>query len=661
MDNRLNLLRQHSAFWSKLGFCYDPVRLDEKGKPILFFDDFSKMIKYHRDFHDAGIKIHTSLLFSGWMGAGQFDYELTDRILDAVFSCGDDLQYIPRVKLNAPPGWCRANPEEVFVYENGPRDPDTISKLIGTERHDWLGYESPRGYYTAGGWKDDRPNIGGVISNQSFSSAKWLRDAGEALERLLVHLGAGPYGKRIPAIHIAYGISGETCVWGRFEPHRFGDWGIHNCRAFFDWRLNRYGDLEALRQAWQIPDLTRENTRPPSGALRQIAGGQPDDFFRLSPQYRITVDYERFTTFVNVGACRHFGRIVKSRSNKLTGVFYGYLLEVARSAYTGHLGLGELVVCPEIDFLCGPKSYYRNEPGEPGGELAPAQSINLHKLWLDEIDNRPHLANRPEDNGTKDFAGTRVWMWREFSKTLAHGSGMWWMDLGGGWYDSPEILAEVARIEQTALPLRQRERQSICEVLLVVDDESIYYQNLNFQLHRMLLMDTVRELNLCGAPVDMYLLRDLPTLDLTHYKMIVFLNINRDFPAPPCTAVYNYASGKRLKTIPCPAATELIPEGILAGTAAMKFTLGKDEFPFFAVESPEEVLARYSSGEIAAARTGREYHIALPILKAKHWRKIMEEARCRCPAPVNNTVYADNRFTAIFPKDNPNSFSFTIN
>ena len=143
-------------------------------------------------------------------------YELTDRVLDTIFSCGgEDLFYIPRIKLNVPLEWSLANPEELCVYYDGPRDAESIRALVGTEKHDFLGYQSAKGYYTADGWQDDRPNVGGVISNQSFSSKKWLADAGEALRRIIRHLEDGPYGKRILAYHIAYGVSGESCVWGR--------------------------------------------------------------------------------------------------------------------------------------------------------------------------------------------------------------------------------------------------------------------------------------------------------------------------------------------------------------------------------------------------------------------------------------------------------------
>ena len=45
MNTNMELLRTHSVFWSKLGFCYDPPRLDKDGKPIVFFENFERFNK----------------------------------------------------------------------------------------------------------------------------------------------------------------------------------------------------------------------------------------------------------------------------------------------------------------------------------------------------------------------------------------------------------------------------------------------------------------------------------------------------------------------------------------------------------------------------------------------------------------------------------------
>ena len=190
----IEFLKKNPIFWSRLGFCYDPPLKNEAGKPFAFTENFDKQISYHKDFNLAGVNLHTSILHLGWMGVNEYDYSLTDKVLDAVFSSGDDVYYIPRIKVNVPIDWCFENPEEVFVYSDGPRTAEQIKALVGTEKQDYLGYDTPDGYYKSGDFVDRRPNVGGVIARQSFSSKKWLKDAGEALSRLIDRLENGKYG-----------------------------------------------------------------------------------------------------------------------------------------------------------------------------------------------------------------------------------------------------------------------------------------------------------------------------------------------------------------------------------------------------------------------------------------------------------------------------------
>ena len=175
-------LASHSAFFSRLGFTYDPPRFDADGELIRFYDT-AGMLRYHRKMFDHGVKLHSSLLFSGWIGDGKFDYTETDRVLAAIASLGPGVRYLPRVKFNAPLDWGKNHPEELCVYFDGPRDRAGIRNLAGGLRQDILGYDGD-GYYAIG-FHDDRPNRNGVIANQSFSSELWRRDAADALTRLI--------------------------------------------------------------------------------------------------------------------------------------------------------------------------------------------------------------------------------------------------------------------------------------------------------------------------------------------------------------------------------------------------------------------------------------------------------------------------------------------
>ena len=679
----------NSLFWSRLGFSYDPPLLDENGKQVLFSDDLERFARYHYDFLKAGVKIHTSILPSGWIGIDRYDYELTDKTLDALFETNRDLWYIPRVKLNVPRDWGYAYPEELFVYFEGPHDREEIRSLVGTLRHDFLGYEAPYGYYMG---KDNRPNVGGLISNQSFASQKWLQDAGEALRRLIENIKGGPYADRIIGYHIAYGTSGETVLWGTISG-RFGDYGIAARQAFFQWGMEKYQSLERLREAWRQPKLEKDNIQLPHPDLRENRTDSLKSVFRANPEDQILIDYERFMSDVNVNAIEHFGRIVKdeTKGQALVGSFYGYFLEVDRSGYTGHLELDKILNSPYVDFLAAPISYYRRNVGEPGGEIGPAQSINRKKLWFDEIDIRTSICENDAKNA-ETLEETKTILWREFAKNTAHGSGLWWMDLGGGWYDSVEIMKEIKLIEQTRRHLQKKPGKSVSEILLVVDEESFYHISPNHTTHNLFMKEFVREANLCGAPVDMYRFRDLKELDLAQYKIIFFVNtffINHDewlqtenkIPSGT-TLVWFYAPGIKnpdfgLKNVSKITGFEVQERGFknlkpvidmnkaIVGDCSTLVYDGEQplELPLLEVIQKDgiQVLGQYNDGGIASAtRYSNHKHIyfALPLLSSEHIRLLAKDAGCHFYAPSNCTVYADNRFIGVFPRVAINSELF---
>ncbi len=682
--NAMEMLRMNSVFWSKLGFCYDPPRLGKDGKPIVFFDNWDQVKKYHADFYRAGIKLHTSILFNGWTGVDRYDYELTDRVLEAVFSCGgEDLLYIPRIKLNVPLEWSEANPEELCVYYDGPRDAESIRALVGMDKHDFLGYPSAKGYYTAGGWQDDRPNVGGLISNQSFSSKKWLRDAGEVLRRIIRRIEDGPYGKRIPAWHIAYGVSGESCVWGRCNIFNSADYGVTNRKMFYDWGIKKYGSPEALRKAWRQPGLTRDTVELPSPDHKEGPIRGMNEFFRAAPEDVICTDYDLFVTDVNVDALEHFGRIAKRESGgKPVGAFYGYFLQVARSTYTGYNGMERVLCSPYIDFLAAPKR-------EGGGEMCPAQSVNRRKLWMDELDNRTCMAKGTGlEYKSSDFEETKSILWREFAKNVSHGSSFWWMDLGGGWYDSPVLLSEIARIEKSAAQFRNRKMESVSEVCLVVDEETFHYHKTSYYLHRCLFPELIDAMNRVGAPYDFYRMKDLETLDLSRYKILVFANPFRADAAqwekievriPETTlSIWYYAPGilqdgissaENIQTFLGCAVKERTPDfaekmptcGMLEGTVPLQWPPHvaddacpvADNCPVFEIYGDGlRPAARYADGAAAAAelkiRGHRHLFSAVPLLKEAHFRKLMQQEGCRLIAPEGVLVYAASRFVALF-------------
>lgn len=666
----LDCLASETAFYSKLGFTYDPPRFDRNGELIRFYST-EKMMEYHRNMFKRGIRLHSSLLFSGWIGDNRFDYRETDRVLAAVASLGPAVRYLPRVKFNAPLDWGKNHPEELCVYFDGPRDRESIRAIAGgSPRQDILGYDGD-GYYAIG-FRDDRPNRNGLIANQSFSSELWRHDAAEALTRLIHHVQNSPWHDMIIGWHIAYGNCGETALWGSFNQPvmHTGDFGINHRRAFFDWGMAHYGTLEKLREAWNLPELTRDNAAPPPPSMRQGSTREAEQFFRNSPKTRICVDYDRFLCEKDAESLEFLCMTAKKADNKPAGGFYGYYMNLSRAAYAGHCAYDRVLSSPWVDFLCAPAGYYRREVGEPGGEQVCAQSITKRKLFLDELDLRTHLAQ--EQPRAANWAQSRYLLWREFAKCMMYNSNFWWMDLGGGWFDCAEIADETGKLETLARRLRAQPcRRSEAPVLVLSSDESFCYHRPNSDLHRDLMLETVSELQLCAVPLDHYRLADLPSLPLNQYRIVIILNafepahhtmayLHKNLPEGT-PVVWMYTSGLVHDEDPLglPLESHSPPPQFslkYADLPERHFSAEEHVYPFFAIDCrhhPEiTVLARYSDGTPAAAETKWEgrtvIRIAAPLLGKAEFRKILLAANIVPRSPHFAACYGDSRFYGCF-------------
>ena len=95
----ISYIKENPVFWSRLGFCYDPPLKNDKGEPLCFVEDLGRYGRLHREFSDIGVKIHTCILHSGWVGVDEYDYSLTDRVVEEIFKENPDAYFIPRVNL----------------------------------------------------------------------------------------------------------------------------------------------------------------------------------------------------------------------------------------------------------------------------------------------------------------------------------------------------------------------------------------------------------------------------------------------------------------------------------------------------------------------------------------------------------------------------------
>jgi hypothetical protein len=113
---------------------------------------------------------------------------------------------------------------------------------------------------------------------------------------------------------------------------------------------------------------------------------------------------------------------------------------------------------------------------------------------------------------------------RGFGFALCHGMFPSWFDLHGGYFDGPELMAEVQRLGKVARRCEALDRSPCSQILVVADEEACSLAAPNSPLLRRTLLDPQNELIRIGAPVDHILLSDLEQLDVSCYRLIIFLN-----------------------------------------------------------------------------------------------------------------------------------------
>jgi len=276
----------------------------------------------------------------------------------------------------------------------------------------------------------------------------------------------------------------------------------------------------------------------------QLAGGNTQEWFHFDLHgsgYKgnnPTSDECRQMSYDVADTIAHFANIAKTAVNReqVVGVFYGYSLEVA-SPFHGTHALSRLIDSPDIDFFCSPNSYAGTRSLDVDwGDMIPADSIQAHgKLTFMECDIRTCFSRYPEDcrpgSDPMRHYNSAIWVGpptveksiyairKSFSRQLTHGRGFWWFDMWGGWYDHPQMMDEMAKMEQIARQACRLPAQKMAEVAVFVDETMSSRIEIGTRL-----AETANILRYAlggtGIPYDLYLLDDFDA-QIDRYKAVI--------------------------------------------------------------------------------------------------------------------------------------------
>ncbi|MBQ8311325.1 MAG: hypothetical protein IJX80_09985 [Clostridia bacterium] len=387
--------------------------------------------------------------------------------------------------------------------------------------------------------------------------------------------------------------------------------------------------------------------------------------------------YRNFCCTLTPELIKYFSALFKHETErqKIIGLFFGYTdcpnegFQIL-SATNGYEAVWQ---DENIDMLFSPASYsFDDNVREIDGAssyqyLVDSITVN-NKLYLHEIDHRTHLADFPLENGFilpayPDLHTTVEVLRRELAATLCKGGSLWWFDFYGSYYACPELEAEIAKQIDIFKEVTRQAYRSVSEIAVFADPMgfNLLKENLN------LTVDYVRKnrnnLHKCGAPFDYYNLSDITKIDLTPYKMLVFLfapTLSSEIKATLAGLDDKLKVWVHLPDVASSGALDFSAVGTLCGmtmaeeTASQSAVHNGTTFGFSTAVSPllqvtdkdACVLARYENGDVAAALKNNTAYIALGNAPSSLWRELAAHAGVHAYTEKEVPVYADSRFVA---------------
>ncbi|MDD2707467.1 MAG: hypothetical protein PHV34_05600 [Verrucomicrobiae bacterium] len=475
-------------------------------------------IQYARALAKAGIRTY-HLTF--WLPSSAQELRGVEAIAKRILEYQPDALFVLRIVTRPTQRFADAYPDEVCRFEDGAK---SYFKRPGV----------------AGGGKKEQPR-------HSFASRIWERETVEHLKTALATVHQSSYGNRVCAYIIGAGACGQWLQWGDY------DWEKHHLdyspameRAFRDFVRRKYGgDLARLRSAWQDERITFETVKVPTPEERGVdipdsCNGLPHKwkdgfgFFRnpKAGHHVKTIDYSLAFAHELDQRVMYFCRALKqlTRERKLVGAFYGGEYSILGYMAEGHVGHHAIMDCPDIDFWVDPWPYENRSPGFPVVRGWATSSLHAHnKAILVECDTRTSVGSTKEQS-LRLFGGALtpegdVWeLRRDLARLLTMGGNGYWFDMKLGWYDHPNLLAEMGRISSAAQRNFSLDSRRNSQIALIYDLGSIPYaaEWLNFLT---IARQRIMEMDFIGADHDIYDIEDMELVARDpSYRLVIMMN-----------------------------------------------------------------------------------------------------------------------------------------
>lgn len=431
------------------------LRLDEKPLPALMQDVTAVTTDAEwKEVAASGIMlVRLRGLDLGWTGPNQFDYAALNERMERLAAAHPGAACWLVLTVDAPRWWRIAHPEEGAAF-----------CLPETEA--------------------SAPVV-------SWASKRWQNEAGQALARLLRHIGTQAWGAQVVGIQLA---AGEEGSWRHPEAERMPDIGPRMTERFQQWVRDRYrGNAGLLKKAWDDPRADIARLRCPGQKEREHADR---GIFRSATRSRRLLDYYECFYGAQTDAILHFAGVVKktTEGRLLVGVAFGQFLDQEAVAEGGYAFPDAVFDSAEIDvfFDANPRGRFTISAG----------SLALRQKFLF------HLPAAQTD------------LFMAAARTLTHSAGLL-LPSGVAPSARDALMKLFTQQEKSGAAARKRNTQ-FC--VIVDPAAALLTSSLQTWANRLLLNEQIEELAKVGAPFDVYLLSDLFHPKFRDHKVTLFLN-----------------------------------------------------------------------------------------------------------------------------------------
>ncbi|WP_288560795.1 hypothetical protein [uncultured Victivallis sp.] len=334
-----------------------------------------------------------------------------------------------------------------------------------------------------------------------------------------------------------------------------GEWKYHTtnyCRAFLEYCEAHWGNriegyviacgrtLEWLESCNYKPSLLKNSRFPawlrehglPELPLPALGPAFPRKHSFLTdpeeePEY---IQWMKFVNSLTADLAIHFlstARVLIRPEAKL-GIFFSHIRDIRAG---GHADFERLLDTAPPDFVLGAACNHSPEIGGNSGFMGITHALRRRGIsFLFECDRISSTANlqltkfvtlkdgiwKRWQNAAEDVAGFR----RELAMNLIEGNNFWFFNIWGGIYDGKEVRELIRHAVPLWKKFASKSTGSVAEILFVADPESSYFYH-DSKLQQRLLY-TENALISAGVPYDTATVRDLETIELGQYKLIIF-------------------------------------------------------------------------------------------------------------------------------------------